>query len=149
MAIFDSSDTLIDQYALSFSTPNAKNGGQNWGFSLDSNTIKSFVPGGRLYRGVRSENDFCTKPRGTKPDCTKPRGPDRRARARKPELAGPGCCRFGLQCYSKGAAHASCTAASACLRSLFQRHSACAQFLNLHAFALLGQIQCFSSRAGH
>jgi len=45
MAIFDSSDTLIDQYALSFSTPNAKNGGQNWGFSLDSNTIKSFVLG--------------------------------------------------------------------------------------------------------
>lgn len=45
MAIYDSSDTLIDKYALSFSTPNAKNGGQNWGFSLDSNTIKSFVLG--------------------------------------------------------------------------------------------------------
>ena len=45
MAIYDSSDTLIDQHFLSFSTPNAKNGGQNWGFSLDSNTIKSFVLG--------------------------------------------------------------------------------------------------------
>ena len=45
MAIFDSNDNLIDQHFLSISTPNAKNGGQNWGFSLDDNTIKSFVLG--------------------------------------------------------------------------------------------------------
>ncbi len=45
MAIYDSSDNLIDQHFLSISTPNAKNGGQNWGFSLDNSTIKSFVLG--------------------------------------------------------------------------------------------------------
>ena len=45
MAIYDSSDNLIDQHFLSISRPNANNGGQNWGFSLDSSTIKSFVLG--------------------------------------------------------------------------------------------------------
>lgn len=45
MAIYDMNDVLIDRYFLSFSTPNAKNGGQNWGFSLNDNIIKSFVLG--------------------------------------------------------------------------------------------------------
>ena len=45
MAIYDSSDNLIDKQSLSISTPNAKNGGQNWGFSLESGIIKSFVLG--------------------------------------------------------------------------------------------------------
>ena len=45
MAIYDSNDNLLDQHFLSISTPNAKNGGQNWGFSLDSSIIKSFVLG--------------------------------------------------------------------------------------------------------
>lgn len=45
MAIYDVNNNLIEQSYLRISTPGGNNQGEDWGFSLSANVIKSFVLG--------------------------------------------------------------------------------------------------------
>lgn len=45
MAIYDVNNNLIEQSYLRISTPGGDNQGEDWGFSLSANVIKSFVLG--------------------------------------------------------------------------------------------------------
>ena len=45
MAIYDSSNSLLEEHFLSISTPAGSNAGEDWGFSQSSAVIKSFVLG--------------------------------------------------------------------------------------------------------
>lgn len=65
MAAYDASNNLIENYFLNISTPNATNGGQDFGFNESSNIIKSFVLGGAYIVASNLHSDSSSVPEPT------------------------------------------------------------------------------------